>query len=243
MDFRLWQCKRKAGGPRPTEVEAAPILPGLWYVGDYQRCCYLLHTEAGPVMIDTGVEQHADHYLAQLQRAGADPADLAALLHTHAHSDHTGATPRLFALSGADIMIGAGDAVWLAQHVPVSRMLCPREEVAFGPTRISFFPTPGHTIGCGMYLTEIADARVCFTGDAAGPYIFSDVRWEGDADAFRASASRMKDVAADLYLPGHPYQTLEVSPDGDPRLSRDQWHRYIDNRLQAMEDIVAGRRP
>jgi hypothetical protein len=51
----------------------------------------------------------------------------------------------------------------------------------------------------------------------------------------------MKAVEADLFLPGHPDQILEVSPGGDPRLSREQWRRYIDQRVDAMERIISGR--
>jgi glyoxylase-like metal-dependent hydrolase (beta-lactamase superfamily II) len=240
MQFRFWPYQYDESGARlPVEVEAASILPDLWYVGDHRYCCYLVRTGQGLVMIDTGVEDQADYYLSQIRRAGGDPTHLVALLHTHAHHDHIGATPRLLSISGALAIIGAADAPQLAQRAPVNRMLCPKEVVSFADTDFTFCHTPGHTIGCGMYLTDLGGSRVCFVGDAAGPHIFAEFRWQGDAEAFRASAARMKEVEADLYLPGHPHQTLEVSPEGDPRLSRDQWHRYIDQRVRIMEETIA----
>lgn len=242
MEFRFWRFDDKASrGPEERkEAEAAEIAPGLWYVGTYHFCAYLLHTHGGPVVIDTCVRQAGDFFLSQLSRAGIEPREVAAVLHTHCHSDHVGNTARLASLSGAKIMIGAGDAPLLAEQTPVGRILCPGERVDFGDTAVTFFSAPGHTLGCGMYLTELGGERLCFVGDACGPYIFRDVRWEGDAEAFRASAERMKEVEADLFLPGHPDQTFEVSPEGNPRLSREQWHRYLDQRLRAMEQITAG---
>jgi hypothetical protein len=78
-------------------------------------------------------------------------------------------------------------------------------------------------------------------GDSCGPFIFRSraARWTGDREAFEASAERMRTVEADIFLPGHPDQILEVSSEGDPRLSREQWHRYIDQRMEAMEQIMS----
>ena len=50
----------------------------------------------------------------------------------------------------------------------------------------------------------------------------------------------MKTVVADLYLPGHPHQTMEVSPEGNPRLTWEQWHRFIDDRVHIMESTISG---
>lgn len=241
MDFRFWQYDDDYAGPEDrSEVVAAEIVPGLCYVGSYHFAAYLLKTGGGAVVIDTCRSDARDFFLSQLSRTGAEPSEISAILHTHGHSDHIGNTARLVELSGAQTMIGAGDAIWLAQETPVDRRLCPGEVVPFGSNQIEFFATPGHTIGCGMYLTDVGGARVCFMGDACGPFIFQTTRWSGDAEAFRASALRMKEVSADIYLPGHPHQILEVSPGGDPRLTREQWWRYLDRRLRMMEEFVAG---
>jgi len=226
MQFRFWRYDDDYSGPEDHDAaRAREIVPGLWYVGSYHFCAYLLNTKAGPVVVDTCDARAGDFFLAQVERAGANPASVVAVLHTHAHPDHIGNTAKLVALSNATTMIGAGDAPWLAEQVSIGRMLCPEEIVEFGEHRVTFLHTPGHTLGCGMYLTELGPDRVCFIGDACGPYIFREVRWAGDVEAFRASAERMKSVEADIFLPGHPHQILEVSPEGDPRLSREQWHR------------------
>ena len=241
VDFHFWDYDDDYAGPEDRgEAAAAEIIDGLWYVGSYHFTAYLLTTDAGPVVIDTCRSAARDFFLSQIARAGAEPSDVAAILHTHGHEDHIGNSARLVELSGAQTLIGAGDAIWLAQETPVSRMLCPGEAVRFGSNEVKFFATPGHTIGCGMYVTDVRGARVCFMGDACGPFIFQKVRWAGDVEAFRVSAGRMKEVEADVYLPGHPHQILEVSPEGDPRLGRAQWHRYIDRRVEMMEEFVAG---
>ncbi len=242
MQFRFWKFDDDHPGREDREeAEAAEIVPGLWYVGSYRLGAYLLQTDEGPVLIDTCDRRVRDFFLAQIARAGVDPTSVVAVLHTHGHADHTGNTAEVVRLSGAKAMIGAGDVPWLAEQTEVSRALCPGETVAFGDTEIEFFAAAGHTLGCGMYVTTLGRDRLCFMGDSCGPFIFEAVRWSGDADAFRASAERMRAVEADLFLPGHPDQIFEVSAEGDPRLSREQWHRYIDQRLYALEEIIAGR--
>jgi metallo-beta-lactamase class B len=241
MQFRFWKCDDDSPDMEDrSRAEAAEIVPGLWYVGSYDCCAYLLHTEEGPVLIDSCDRRARDVFLAQIRRAGADPASIVAALHTHGHADHTGNTAEVVRLSGARAMIGAGDVPWLAEQTEVARAFCPGETVTFGGTQIEFFAAAGHTLGCGMYLTTMGQDRACFMGDSCGPFIFEAVRWAGDAEAFRASAERMKAVEADLFLPGHPDQILEVSPEGDPRLSQEQWRRYIAQRLDAMEQIISG---
>jgi metallo-beta-lactamase class B len=240
VDFRFWAYDDDYAGPEDrSEALAAEIIPELWYIGSYHSAAYLLKTEAGPVVIDTCSSDAGDFFLSQISRAGVEPSRVAAILHTHAHNDHIGNTARLVELSGAEAMIGAADAIWLAEHTPVKRMLCPGETVQFGSVQLEFCSTPGHTIGCGMYLAGLGGMRVCFMGDACGPLIFQTVRWAGDAESFRASAARMQEVAADLYLPGHPHQILEVSPEGDPRLTGEQWRRYLDRRVDMMEKFIA----
>jgi glyoxylase-like metal-dependent hydrolase (beta-lactamase superfamily II) len=240
VQFRFWKFDEGYAGPEShSDAEAAEIAPGLWYVGSYHCCAYLLHTDAGAVVIDTCDRRAADFFVSQIRSAGVDPASVVAVLHTHGHADHTGNTAELVRLSGAQAMIGAGDAPWLAEQTAVDRMLCPGETVTFGETEIAFFSAPGHTLGCGMYLAKLGQQRLCFMGDSCGPYIFRTSRWTGDREALQASAERMKTVEADIFLPGHPDQILEVSPEGDPRLSREQWHRYIDQRLRAMEQIIS----
>jgi hydroxyacylglutathione hydrolase len=52
--------------------------------------CYLIRTEAGHVLIDTGGSNKRKDLLAELQRAGCTPASLRIVLLTHGDFDHIG---------------------------------------------------------------------------------------------------------------------------------------------------------
>ena len=63
-----------------------------------------------PVLVDTGVANCADHILAALAREGYVPRDLALIVITHGHLDHTGSVRELAARSGAPVAVHSADA-------------------------------------------------------------------------------------------------------------------------------------
>ncbi|MCV7424503.1 MBL fold metallo-hydrolase [Mycobacterium yunnanensis] len=61
-----------------------------------------------PILVDAGKPGEDDRLIAELARAGVKPEDLALIILTHGHTDHTGAA-RTFERFGVPIAIGAGD--------------------------------------------------------------------------------------------------------------------------------------
>jgi hydroxyacylglutathione hydrolase len=70
---------------------------------------FLLLSER-PVLVDTGMPGSEARILQALARAGFAPRDLALILLTHAHADHTGSLAALRAATGAPVAIHEGDA-------------------------------------------------------------------------------------------------------------------------------------
>jgi len=145
-----------------------------------------------PVLVDTGFPGSAPKILAALQREGYKPWELALIIITHAHLDHTGSTAALAGATGAPVLVHAGEAEYLstgtsAPVIPVSlagRLLrfmigmhAPAPDLAVSPViridapyRLDAFgidgtiiPSPGHTNG---------SLSVCL---ANGEYIAGDL--------------------------------------------------------------------
>lgn len=148
-------------------------------VGPLQCNCHLL-ADAGTreaVVIDPG--DQAGEILAAVGRRGLR---VVAILHTHAHFDHIGATRELREATGAPVLLHAADRelyealpeqleafgrmfglppVAARPPVPVDRFVEDGDVVRFGREELRVLHTPGHTPGSVCY----AGPGCVFTGD------------------------------------------------------------------------------
>ena len=138
------------------------------------NCTVLADRSTGEaVVVDPGDD--ADRILALLSRSRLR---VVALLHTHAHFDHVGATALLAKATGAPILLHQGDARLYAalpeqgrafglpvgEAAPVSRYLVEGERVPCGSGSLEVLHTPGHTPGSLCFRTD-GDSPVLFSGD------------------------------------------------------------------------------
>ena len=155
----------------------------------------LLETRDGPVVVDPGPSSTLGRLEAGLADLGHGVADLSALLLTHIHLDHAGASgtlarlnPRLRVyvheagaphvidpsklLSSAARLYGEKmDALWgEVAPVPAERVSVLRggERLALGGRELEVAYTPGHAWHHVSYFE--AASRVAFVGDTAGIY-------------------------------------------------------------------------
>lgn len=155
---------------------------------------HLLRHGGDLALVDTGYRGAAGGILAALEALGHGPRDLAHILVTHYHTDHTGSLAALSAATGARVYMSAREAPvvrsggrWppLEPHGLLGRVMLPL--LAFDPHRadpapvhhelqggetlplaggVRVLPTPGHTAGHCSFLWGGAGG-VLFTGDAA----------------------------------------------------------------------------
>lgn len=130
-------------------------------------------------LIDTGFRGRSAHILKEIQRLGYSPTDIANIIITHHHADHTGSLAVLKEVTGAKVFAHAADAAYidgrLAQPGPVrpewlGETLAPLHklwetvpvavDIMIGDddelpilTGIKILHTPGHTPGSiSLYL-------------------------------------------------------------------------------------------
>jgi hydroxyacylglutathione hydrolase len=145
-------------------------------VGPLQCNCAIVAdpTTREAVVIDPGDEP--DRILEALAGAGLRAV---ALIHTHAHFDHAGSSALIKRITGAPILMHAGDrplyqnltvqgqTFGLTLEAPgiIDRTLVGGDRVACGKGELEVIHTPGHTPGSLCFRMPGENGDVLFSGD------------------------------------------------------------------------------
>jgi len=141
---------------------------------------------AAPILVDAGMPGQQGLLSRQLRQRGLDRSDIALVVVTHAHIDHTGGVPWICRAAGAPVachreavhLLREGQGAALKGRTPLGRLIAPILRRGPQPPRIepdlvvdheislepygaegSLLPTAGHTRGCLSVLVG-ADAVV-----------------------------------------------------------------------------------
>lgn len=146
----------------------------------------------GAIVVDPGGD--FDEIQRRLEKAGAQ---VAAIVHTHTHIDHVGATAPLQAWTGAAAKIHEDDR-FLYDMLPVQAAMigmplperCDLEGtlvdglvLSAGAMEMLVLHTPGHTPGSCSFVARLGDRQVAFAGDTLfRRSIGRTDLWGGDQD-------------------------------------------------------------
>jgi glyoxylase-like metal-dependent hydrolase (beta-lactamase superfamily II) len=137
---------------------------------DLFTSCYLLKTEAGPVLVDAC--WRPEELRARLRENGVAPEDVRTVLLSHAHQDHVGGLPllpnaRLFALPEEQSVVDQ-----YAKR-PIDEALTDGQVLTFGSTEVRVYAVPGHTAGSAVFLAGptllLGDNALITARGALGP--------------------------------------------------------------------------
>lgn len=141
-------------------MAANAIVPGLWEVPLSFVNAFLLDSDDGLAIIDTGVAGSAGALLEAVREIGREPGDVRSILVTHCHSDHAGSLAELKRQTGASVtmhpvdaaMVRTGQALRPLKPAPgllnalVCRFLLPSAPTEVEPTEVE------HEVGDGEIL-------------------------------------------------------------------------------------------
>src|SRR5919205_349085 len=135
----------------------ANVAPGVHRVEDSYTNWYLLEEDGRLTVVDAGVPASWDSLHEALRQLGRGPADIEALVLTHAHFDHVGFAERARTALGVPVYVHENDAP-LKEVVRYEDGTLPVP----GAPRVVF--TPGHTLGhCALH---VPDRDAVIAGDA-----------------------------------------------------------------------------
>jgi glyoxylase-like metal-dependent hydrolase (beta-lactamase superfamily II) len=98
------------------------VIPGVYTFGGLLvGRVYLIEDPDGLTLIDASISLAASRIAAQIEALGHPLADVKRILITHAHPDHVGAMPRLKQLTGAQVIVPAGERDVAEGIAPIAR--------------------------------------------------------------------------------------------------------------------------
>ena len=201
------------------------VVDGVLWIGLGYVNAYLVVTDDGLVLVDTGLPRTHGRLHQELADARRSVGDITSVLLTHWHTDHTGGLARVRTASGAKVVASAIDAEVIrgdrgAPLTAIMKLTQPvmgdpgRSQVhealaADGPFSVPGFTavhTPGHTSGHVSYLLDRAGGFL-FAGDAAGSargkLRHSPRLVTHDRDEAERSVAKLAELDFDVAVFGH----------------------------------------
>jgi len=151
------------------------LIGNVYWVGTYDLSTYLVTTDAGHILINTGFEETVPQIQQGVETLGFEMADVKILLATHAHGDHVAGLAELKRLTGAQMLMSDADAVLLEDggksdfrfgdganalfpSVKVDRRLLDGDAIVLGGVTLTAHHHPGHTKGATSYTLTVREA-------------------------------------------------------------------------------------
>jgi metallo-beta-lactamase class B len=248
-------------------MEPFRIAEELYYVGTAGLAAYLFTTDEGHILIDVPLDENVERVLANIRTLGFDPADIRLLLASHAHFDHVGGLARMIEATGAELVVSAADAPFVASGrdfglpgldgypaARPTRTIAHHETVSVGDITLRAHVTPGHTPGCTSWggTVTIAGAPRSFVSvcslSVLGNYriVGEQPTYAGQGRDYCSSVAHLRTVEPDVFLAPHgSFYGLEEklaawrAGDATAFVERERYRRYLDTAERNIERTLA----
>ena len=201
------------------------VIGNLYAVGTYDLAVFLITSDDGHILINTGVEDSTAIIRENIASVGFRLEDVKILLTMQAHWDHTAALAEIKEITGAQMWATAGDAPVLEDGgfsdphfggrqsftpVSVDKIIGEGEVIELGDTRLTVLETPGHTAGSSSYVMRLRedgrdyDVAIANMGTInPGKQLIVDPTYPGVADDFALTFRKQKALEVDVWVAAH----------------------------------------
>jgi metallo-beta-lactamase class B len=206
------------------------LIGNVYWVGTYDLSTYLITTDQGHILVNTGFTETVPQIEAGVEQLGFDFDDVKILLATHAHFDHVAGLAELKRLTGAQVMVSAADAVLLedggksdfrfgdddATHfepVRADRRLEDGDTITLGGVTLTAHHHPGHTKGATSFTLTVResgrDYRVVIANMGSinpGVTVSGMPKYPTIAADYARTFAAQKALPVDVFLASHAAQ-------------------------------------
>jgi len=206
------------------------IVGNLYYVGTYDLAAYLISTNDGLILINSGAVGSYPLMKASIEQLGFKLSDIKIITSTHGHWDHVGDLAEFQKVSKARVLMSERDAPVLESGgnldyrrpqgrgiiydpIKVDQRLKDGDKFRLGTTEITAIATPGHTPGATSFSFPVQDGGRTYNVLLANmPGINDGVKLLGSpgyptiVQDFRTTIQRLKGMNPDLWVSSHAGQ-------------------------------------
>ncbi|MEU4837576.1 MBL fold metallo-hydrolase [Nocardia testacea] len=185
------------------------IADGIHRIAHADVNVYLIEDEDGVTLVDTGLPATFRRITTALREIGRTPAEVRAVLLTHAHFDHVGSARRAHSTWGVPVFVHDGDRALAAHPYRYKRERNPLRYPFRHPRSITVLGKMALAGDCALHLPE---REVVLSGDALvtldpytggkGPQIVAGAA-TADSPMALAALAAPADTGARSVLPGH----------------------------------------
>ena len=244
------------------------IIGNVFGVGGYDLSAFLITSDEGHILINTGLEDSTNMIRDNMASLGFRIEDIAILLTQQAHWDHTAALAEIKEISGAEMWATLGDAPVLNDGgvsdphfggresfapIQVDKIIRDGEIIELGDIRLKVHVHPGHTEGSSSYSMVVNENNRDYSLLIAnmgtinpGKQLTVDPTYPGVAEDFAETYRRQKAMDVDVWVPAHKsqYNFHEKHRAGqvynpDTFVDPDGFVRAVERLEQAYLDYVA----
>lgn len=216
------------------------VIGNLYAVGTYDLSVFLITSDAGHILINTGLKDSTPLIRANVESLGFRLEDVRILLSMQAHWDHTAALAEIKDLTGAEMWATVDDDRILEdggfsdphfggrqsfKPVKVDKRIHAGDVIELGDIRLTVHEHGGHTEGSSSYSMTVReqgrDYRVVIANMGtinSGKRLVVDPTYPGVAEEFAETFRLQKAMEVDIWVAAHgsQYGLHEKYQPGDP---------------------------
>lgn len=204
------------------------VIGNLYAVGTYDLAVFLITSDEGHILINTGLEDSTPLIRANIEALGFQLEDVKILLQMQSHWDHTAALAEIKRVTGAAMWATEDDAPVLEDGgfsdphfggrqsftpVTVDKIITDGDVIELGDIRLTVMETPGHTAGSSSYLMQVREGGRDFNVAIAnmgtinpGKKLIVDPTYPGVSDDFAGTFAAQKALRVDVWVAAHGSQ-------------------------------------
>ncbi|MCO6511681.1 MAG: subclass B3 metallo-beta-lactamase [Aridibacter famidurans] len=238
-------------------VEPFRVIANVYYVGTNDVASYLITSDEGHIMIDSGFEETVPLIEASVKKLGFDLRDVKILLNNHEHYDHCGGLATLREKTGAKLLAVKEQAEVLARGgsndfrfggkqifrpVAADKRIIHGEVIALGENKLITIRTPGHTKGATTWTMRVRDGdrdlEVIFLSSLSNlDYdLVSNEKYPEIGTDFESTFEILLELKPDVFLGSHAgffrmgkkFEMLKLAPKENPFIDLEGYRNFVE---------------